>query len=50
MTNLMVKAIIGEDLTVQADLANIVDIPMPKGTAWHMVKSAKSVAKIIILR
>ena len=50
MTNLTVKAIIGEDLTVQADLVNIVDIPIPKETAQHMVKSVRNVAKITTLR
>ena len=50
MTNLTVKAIIGEDLAVQADHVNIVDVPMPKGIAQHMVKSARNAAKTTILR
>ena len=38
--NLMVKAKIGNVPAVQADHVNFVDVPMPKGTVQHMVKSA----------
>ena len=37
-------------IAVQVDLVNIVDVPMPKGTAQCMEKNAKKLAKTFTLR